>query len=803
MFKKRSYVMVPLVVLISICIGVVFVYNFLVRENITNTMYDSVVAAFNTRTNNFKTKLLHDEKHFNELSEYEIEILKNEHTEHYEEIIDDYQSEENISFDKANKKIIFKVEKLKKTYGVVVDLEKYTEHMMVDTQFIDEYYIGTSRLETIYSSSEDKTYLYDYLGNGLSDSKEEVEEIRGNDSFLFDKKIAGHNVKFYSKKVELTDGDYLIVLFKILSLDDARLSNFIMRISWIFIVSVILIYLLSLNFVFQRQNTQSKEMLLSIKKIVGVSNYVILTNFSGGIKNYNAHVEKEFLDIKKIKSIRDLFENPDLLPEDLRAAKGFDAKVKFIDGEKYVHFYVSRTATTIIFIGEEITKDYLELQELRKLVLINPVTNRLSKVALIQDINNVIENRRYIQDSALIAFDVAHFSSVNKIFGRQVGDNVLNKIAEIVEERIDTEKVTLYHTGEDKFFILINNMHDIKDYTMKFVKDLIHLFNEPLKVYNNLIVIQLKYGIYFFEERLSDSATAFDNVVMALKSAKNSRISDYQVYDIHIGRIITKDMQMQSDMVKAVENNEFKLFYQPQYDIKENRICGFEALIRWANPKYIGESPLKFIEMAEKNDLIIDIGKFVMNEAFKTAKEFEHLGITFSINVSPVQLLQSGFVSDLIATTEKYELKPETIAIEITETIMMELFDNILDKLRLIRSYGFEIHLDDFGTGYSSLLYLNNLPVNVIKIDKEFVRNLKEESTRIILSKVISMAVNLNLKVIAEGVETEKECQLLEKYGGQIMQGYLISKPVPASDVQGIIEKYNNTERVIVKKNKK
>ena len=207
--------------------------------------------------------------------------------------------------------------------------------------------------------------------------------------------------------------------------------------------------------------------------------------------------------------------------------------------------------------------------------------------------------------------------------------------------------------------------------------------------------------------------------------------------------------------------------------------------------------------MDEKNDLIIEIGRFVMVESFKTAKVYEEQEIMFSINVSPVQLLQSGFVSDLIATAEKYEVKPSSIAIEITETIMMELFDDIIDKLRLIRSYGFEIHLDDFGTGYSSLLYLSNLPVNVIKIDKEFVRDLKEESTRLIISKVISMAVGLNLKVIAEGVETEKESQLLEKYGGQIMQGYLYSKPVPAEDVQVLIDKFNNNEEVITQKKAK
>ena len=800
---KRTYIIAPLVILISVCLGIVFAYNFLIEENIDETVYDSIEHAFNTRTNNFKTKVLFDYEYFDSLSEQEFEMLKGIDTDSYENIIDDYAGEKEITFDKQNQKVIYKISKGTKTYGIVTSLEKYIEHMLVDTTFIDEYYIGTKRLETIYSSSESKLYLYDYFSNGLADVKTEVDAIQNNDKLLFEVKLDGEKVKFYSNKVELSETDYVIVLYKIVPVTDSKLANFINTISWVLIICVILIFVVCLNFVFQRQNNHAKEMLLSIKKITGASSYVILTDYKGFIKNCNVHVQKDFAGIDLFKSIREIFERQDLLPNDLRSLKNFEAKVLFNDGPKYLHFYVTRTANIMVFIGEEITREYLDREQLKNLVLINPVTDRKSKIALEQDLKKVIETNKSLKECAVIAFDVVHFNSVNKIFGRQVGDTVLNKIASTVEERIDTEKVTLYHTSEDKFFVLINNLTNVETYAVNFVKDLITKFSDPIKVYNNLIVIQLKYGIYFLEDTITSADTAIDNVVMALKSAKNSRISDYQIYDIHIGRIITKDMQMNSDMVKAVENNEFKLFYQPQYDVKAKKIVGFEALIRWANPKYIGESPLKFIEMAEKNDLIIEIGKFVMDEAFKTAKQYEDQGISFSINVSPVQLLQSGFVNDLISTAEKYELKPSSVAIEITETIMMELFEDIIDKFRLIRSYGFEIHLDDFGTGYSSLLYLNSLPVNVIKIDKEFVRDLKEESTRLILSKVISMAVGLDLKVISEGVETEKESQLIEKYGGQIIQGYLISKPVPADDVQGLIDKYNTQDDVSEKKTRK
>lgn len=222
------------------------------------------------------------------------------------------------------------------------------------------------------------------------------------------------------------------------------------------------------------------------------------------------------------------------------------------------------------------------------------------------------------------------------------------------------------------------------------------------------------------------------------------------------------------------------MYFQPQYDVLENRIAGFESLIRWNNPKYINISPQEYIELAEKNGLIIEIGNFIVKDVFKNAKLFEQYGIAISINVSPAQLFQAGFVGFLLEEFEKNKLKPGSIAVEITETFLMENFSVVIEKLNILRNHGFRIHLDDFGTGYSSLQYLKELPIDTIKTDKEFIKNLENDKTsQLIIKGIIGMAKSINLSVISEGVETKGQAEILKRAGTNYFQGWLISKAVP------------------------
>jgi EAL domain-containing protein (putative c-di-GMP-specific phosphodiesterase class I) len=227
-------------------------------------------------------------------------------------------------------------------------------------------------------------------------------------------------------------------------------------------------------------------------------------------------------------------------------------------------------------------------------------------------------------------------------------------------------------------------------------------------------------------------------------------------------------------------------------------------LIRWNNPKYYHQSPARFIELAETNNLIIPLAKFINEESMRIAKLLEPYNIEVSLNVSPVQILQAGFVNELVELTKQYEVDPNNIALEITETFLMENFDAVNAKLKLLQGYGFKIHLDDFCTGYSSMLYLKELPINSIKIYKEFTRFLNTDSySRAIVNKLAALANSLELEIIVEGVEDEKQVAFLSKNGCNIIQGFIISKAIKVDECINLIEGYNVTKTLSLLQDKK
>ena len=246
------------------------------------------------------------------------------------------------------------------------------------------------------------------------------------------------------------------------------------------------------------------------------------------------------------------------------------------------------------------------------------------------------------------------------------------------------------------------------------------------------------------------------------------------------------------------------MYLQPQYDTDKNIVCGAEMLIRWNNPKYYHQSPAQFIQIAEQIGLIIPIGKFINENAMIIAKKLEPYNIDLSVNVSPVQLLQAGFVQELLDLADKYEVNKSKLSLEITETFLMENFEVVNEKLGILQKQGFNIHLDDFCTGYSSMLYLKELPINAIKIDKEFTKYLNIDSySRAIVNKITALAKNLNLEIIAEGVEDEKQVSFLSKNGCNIIQGFIISKAIKVDECIKLIEGYNVTKTLTLLQDKK
>jgi EAL domain-containing protein (putative c-di-GMP-specific phosphodiesterase class I) len=295
-------------------------------------------------------------------------------------------------------------------------------------------------------------------------------------------------------------------------------------------------------------------------------------------------------------------------------------------------------------------------------------------------------------------------------------------------------------------------------------------------------------------------------MMLALNHAKESSQHKSFFYDVSLSLIASREQRMEADLANAIKNQEFYMVLQPQFNNQDEKIIGFEALIRWNNPKYASESPLKFIQMAERNNMIIDIGRIALHETFQIAKELEPYNIHVSLNISPVQILQAGFVNEIISVFEQYELKKHSISLEITETFLIGSFDLVINKLKLLQKYGFDIHLDDFGTGYSSLQYLKDLPINTIKIDRAFVINIETDAhSRAIVNMIASLAKNIGLNVVTEGIENDKQNQLVYRAGCNIIQGYLISPPVVKSEAIRLIREFNidHTRSIDLQKAKK
>ncbi len=461
----------------------------------------------------------------------------------------------------------------------------------------------------------------------------------------------------------------------------------------------------------------------------------------------------------------------------------------------FIRFIPLKSGFGHYLLGEDITereKDYLYN---RNMALYNKTTKLPNKNFLLMKLKALFSNVTFLNDkNSLVAFDITSFKSINNLFGMKIGDEALIKLSVIVGDALVGKKAMLFNTDADNFIVLFEKVEKFEDVKL-WVESVLTTLEKPVQIQNNLLILDVKMGIFNIEADLYNNLTpsmAYDHAMIALKRAKNSRRSKFITYDLGLGQFITREQIMETDLVKAIQEHEFVMFLQPQYDNSNGRIVAFEALIRWNNPKYILESPAYFIELAEQNNLIIEIGKFVIKETFRMAKELEKFGVTISINISPVQLLQAGFVNEIVEAFEEAQLQAHAISIEITETFLMTNFDAVIDKLKLLKNSGFNIHLDDFGTGYSSMLYLKDLPIDTIKIDKEFVRHLNTDKfSRTIVSKVISMARSLDLDVIAEGVEDEKQNLFLFKSGCHIIQGHLISPAVPMAVAVQLIKEYN------------
>ena len=399
-------------------------------------------------------------------------------------------------------------------------------------------------------------------------------------------------------------------------------------------------------------------------------------------------------------------------------------------------------------------------------------------------------------DCAVIFVDLDNFKRINDTLGHGFGDNILIQISKRFKELAGRfRQVTLSRFGGDEFLFIIYDLD--KEFRMGDICNaILEEIRHPFYIDAKHIYITASMGIAVFPEDGKDKITLLKNADAAMYSAKERGRNRYQFFNSKIGEAISRKADIEMNLRNAVEFDEFELCYQPQHSLVDGEITGFEALLRWENAHIGRVSPLEFIKVAEETGQIIEIGRWVFEQALAKA---EHLCNGFSkckkvgINISATELEEESFVDNIKAKIAEYGAGfSKNIEIEITENVLMKDFERNSKILEELSAMGFKIALDDFGTGYSSFSYLQSLPVDTLKIDKAFIDNINvSEKGSSVVEGIIRLAHGMKMNVIAEGVEDKEQLEFLKRAGCDIVQGYYYSKPMKEDELEDYIEMNN------------
>lgn len=388
--------------------------------------------------------------------------------------------------------------------------------------------------------------------------------------------------------------------------------------------------------------------------------------------------------------------------------------------------------------------------------------------------------RRLEKKVAVMILDLDKFKPVNDLHGHATGDKLLKVVAERLM-KCAREVDTVARLGGDEFAIVFTNIED--DANIITIADrIIQSIQQPVEIDGNVIQIGTSIGISFFPED-SDTPTELIRMAdVALYQAKEDGRRVFRLYDPQMDAETKVQKQIEMDLNKALENDELLLHYQPQFDAKTGRMVGTEALIRWLHPENGMISPYNFIPIAELCGLMIPIGQWVLNTACIAAKGWQDQGlpkIRICVNISARQFHADNFVETIEHAIKVSNLNPKWLELEITEGMVIKNAESVITKLQGLKALGVYLSIDDFGTGYSSLAYLKRFPVNKLKIDQSFIRNIHEDQDdAAITDAVIRLGHSLGLTVVGEGVETEEHVKILQEKGCDVFQGYHFCRPI-------------------------
>jgi diguanylate cyclase (GGDEF)-like protein len=445
-------------------------------------------------------------------------------------------------------------------------------------------------------------------------------------------------------------------------------------------------------------------------------------------------------------------------------------------------------------LHEEMEKRIKAEERLIHEALHDPLTNLPNRRLLVNRLEHAIQwNKRHPDDKfALLYLDFDRFKIINDSLGHNVGDQLLIEMARRLRASVRAVD-TIARLGGDEFAILLEAFKSA-DEILTIVKRIQLNLSPPFEAGENSIVMTASLGIVMDLFQYANQEDIMRDADIAMYSAKVSGRNRFKVFDTSMRAEAEKVLKLENSLRKALENGEFRIYYQPIFSLKQQQITGFEALLRWEHPKKGLLHPADFINSAEESGLIVPIGQWVLREACRQMKQWQtqfsmEPPLSISVNLSSRQFAQPDLAEQIAAILEETDLPGASLRLELTERTLIEDIETAAAKIEYLQALGIEVEIDDFGTGYSSLGYLRRLPVNNLKIDRSFISTLGVNKSGIpIIRAIIAMASSLDMKVIAEGIETQEQMNNLIKLNCDYGQGFLLNKPGDSQAAQALIK---------------
>ncbi len=481
-----------------------------------------------------------------------------------------------------------------------------------------------------------------------------------------------------------------------------------------------------------------------------------------------------------------------------------DGTLRHVLNRGEIWFNANGKAETILGAIQDVTQLKRAEEEIRMLAFYDGLTGLANRMLFMDRLEQeIIKSKRHKKNFALLFLDLDQFKRINDTFGHHIGDLLLKSVAETLREGVrrsdtvtkpvpDHSDTLIARLGGDEFIILLADISEPENAAIV-ARRILHEMRNPYDLEGHEVSVSTSIGISVFPADGEDIEVLLQHADSAMYHAKDTGKNNYQFYKESLNAAVQERFSLEHDIKYGLKRNEFILYYQPQIDLSTRKIVGAEALIRWLHPQKGMIPPDKFISIAEESGLIIDINKWVIQTACKQNTIWRENGlnpIRIAVNLSGYQLASQNIIQIIKEALQDGNLDAKHLEVEITENILMQDTEDTVRVLKQLKDLSLRIALDDFGTGYSSLSYLTSFPVDIIKIDRSFVMGCTKLTNNLVIIKaIIAMGHSLGMKIVAEGIETEEQLELLKGFSADEGQGYYFSPPVSQEEFANLLKK--------------